>query len=83
MKAVSVALAAAGLAVLCGTAFADSITSRVVQWDPVKKALLLSDKEVIYVDPALITADPTGQKVEITYRGAEGIDKVTAVKIVE
>jgi hypothetical protein len=83
MKAVSVALAAAGLAVLCGAANAETITSRVVQWDAVKNALVLADKSVIYVDPKLVPADAQGQRVQITFEGAEGIDKITEVKIVE
>jgi len=83
MKAMSVAFAAAGLAVLCGTAAADTITSRVVHWDPVKKALTLADKSVIYVDPKLIVEDLKDHKVQITFEGAEGMDKITEVKIVE
>ena len=42
----------------------------------------MADKTRIQVDPALITQDPTDKRVVITYSGGEGIDKVTAVKVV-
>lgn len=78
-----VALAAGAVTVLASSAYADTLTGRVVEWNPGAKVLVLSDKSRIFVDPALVTEDPTDKRVVITYSGAEGIDKVTEVKVVE
>ena len=78
-----VAFAAGAVVALAPVAHADTITGRVVEWNPGFKVLVLSDKSRIFVDPSLVTADPTNKRVVITYSGAEGIDKVTEVKIVE
>ncbi len=78
-----VALAAGAVLALAPSAHADTITGRVVEWNPGFRVLVLSDKSRIEVDPKLITEDPTDKRVVITYSGAEGIDKVTSVKIVE
>lgn len=78
-----VALAAGAVVALAPLAHADTITGRVVEWKPAAKVLVLSDRSRITVDPKLVTADPTGKRVVITYRGAEGIDAVTAVKVID
>lgn len=78
-----VALAAGAVVALAPSAYADTITGRVVEWNPGYKVLVMSDRTRITVDPALITTDPTDKRVVITYSGAEGIDKVTAVKVID
>lgn len=85
MKTWSLLGAVVGACVFAAPAFADSITSRIVSWNPHTHQLTLSDRSQFNLDPKQVTLPETftpGDTVEISYAGGEdGVSAIHSVTV--